>query len=50
MTAIGTGLAGYTADDIAPMFYGYPENCLMPDEFRAVISTMTEPVYPLDTE
>ena len=26
VTAIGTGLAGYTVDEIAPMFKGMPEN------------------------
>lgn len=27
VTQIGCGLAGYTAEDIAPMFYDAPSNC-----------------------
>lgn len=31
VTAVGCGLAGYTEADIAPMFKGAPENCILPD-------------------
>jgi len=34
VTAIGTGLAGYKHDDIAPMFAHAPPNCRLPDEWR----------------
>jgi hypothetical protein len=33
VTPIGTGYAGYTHEQIAPMFYGYPRNCVMPKEW-----------------
>ena len=35
VTAIGTGLAGYTHEDIAPMFARAPANCRLPDEWQA---------------
>jgi hypothetical protein len=34
MTAIGTGLAGYTHDQIAPMFKDAPFNVTFPPEWR----------------
>lgn len=37
VTPIGCGLAGYTPGDIAPMFSGAPINCILPDEFKAVL-------------
>ena len=40
ITAIGCGLAGYTPKDIAPLFAAAPANCLLPDEFRAVLDEM----------
>ena len=36
VTAIGTGLAGYRHEDIAPMFARAPANCRLPDEWRHV--------------
>lgn len=33
VTAIGTGLAGYSHEQIAPMFFGVPDNCEMPPEW-----------------
>lgn len=33
VTPIGTGLAGYRHEDIAPMFCGAPANCKLPDEW-----------------
>lgn len=33
LTAIGTGLAGYTPSDIAPMFNKAPPNVVRPKEF-----------------
>lgn len=37
VTAIGTGLAGYTHERIAPMFKGAPPNCDLPDEWRKIL-------------
>lgn len=37
VTALGTGLAGYSHADIAPMFRGAPSNCLMPDEWEVFL-------------
>lgn len=36
VTAIGTGLAGYTHEQIAPMFAGAPHNCNLPREWRHI--------------
>lgn len=33
VTAIGTGLAGYSHDQIAPMFANAPDNCDLPAEW-----------------
>jgi hypothetical protein len=33
VTRIGCGLAGYKDKDIAPMFAGAPNNCLLPTEW-----------------
>lgn len=37
LTPIGCGLAGYSPEDIAPMFVGAPSNVIMPNEFLAVL-------------
>ena len=37
VTAIGTGLAGYKHEQIAPMFRGAPSNCELPDEWRSIV-------------
>ena len=37
VTAIGCGLAGYTAPDIAPMFRNSPNNCILPNEFLSYL-------------
>lgn len=34
VTAIGTGLAGYRHDQIAPLFRKAPRNCYLPPEWR----------------
>ncbi len=36
VTKIGCGLAGYQESDIAPMFKDAPENCHLPDGWRAI--------------
>lgn len=35
VTKVGCGLAGYSEDDIAPMFARAPENCQLPEGWRA---------------
>lgn len=37
VTAIGTGLAGYTHGLIAPMFANAPDNCILPDEWVEIL-------------
>lgn len=34
IVAIGCGLAGFTPDQIAPMFKDAPKNCVLPNEFK----------------
>lgn len=34
VTRIGCGLAGYTDNDIAPMFASAPKNCILPEGWR----------------
>ena len=40
VTAIGTGLAGYTHAQIAPMFFNHPCNCLLPDEWDEYLDAL----------
>ena len=35
ITRIGCGLAGYTDDQIAPLFVEAPENCCLPEEWAS---------------
>lgn len=37
VTAIGTGLAGHSLDDMANMFTNYPDNCRIPPEWKRVL-------------
>lgn len=37
VTPIGTGLAGYSHEDIAPMFYSAPPNCIMPLQWKDLL-------------
>ena len=37
VTAIGTGLAGYSHVEIAPMFKDAPENCVLPNKWKEII-------------
>lgn len=37
VTAIGTGLAGYSHSEIAPMFMKSPENCELPVVWKSII-------------
>jgi hypothetical protein len=41
VTAIGTGLAGYRHEDIAPMFHDAPKNCLLPKEWAEILKRAT---------
>ena len=36
VTRVGCGLAGYTDEQIAPMFKNAPSNCLMPPEWVSI--------------
>jgi len=36
VTAVGTGLAGYRHEDIAPMFREAPSNCDLPPEWAGI--------------
>jgi len=38
VTRIGCGLAGYTDIQIAPLFKGVPDNCVMPAEWEQYIN------------
>lgn len=39
VTRIGCGIAGFIDQQIAPLFAGAPENCLLPDGWRALIDS-----------
>jgi hypothetical protein len=45
VTAIGCGLAGHKAEDIAPMFAGRSENVKLPEEFLEVLLGREVPEY-----
>ena len=49
VVAIGCGLAGYTPEDIAPMFAGCPENVELPYEFVTVLSRMAASIVVHDS-
>lgn len=38
ITPIGTGLAGYTHEQIAPLFKNAPANCQLPEEWKGLCS------------
>lgn len=38
VTPIGCGLAGYTPEQIAPLFHGAPSNVALPDEFAEILN------------
>jgi len=46
VTAIGTGLAGYSHDQIAPMFKGAPANCTLPSQWQSILEDQTCPPKP----
>lgn len=40
ITPIGCGLAGYSYEQIAPMFVGAPKNCHLPVEFERIVNAL----------
>lgn len=40
VTRIGCGLAGYTDEEIAPMFETVPENCILDQRWRTIVDAM----------
>ncbi len=44
VTPVGCGLAGMRPEQIAPMFKNVPKNCVLPDEFKAVLNNHAEPL------
>lgn len=42
VTRVGCGLAGYSNEDIAPMFQGVPSNCLMPVKWASLLTGADE--------
>lgn len=44
VVAIGCGLAGFTPEEIAPMFQGATPNVFLPDEFVEILEAMEEKV------
>lgn len=39
ITAVGCGLAGFNPRDVAPMFHGVPENCLLPPRWEQYLGS-----------
>lgn len=37
VTAVGTGLGGYSHDDIGSMFYSAPINCILPVKWKGIV-------------
>jgi hypothetical protein len=37
VTKVGCGIAGYTPEEVAPLFTGRPVNVVLPDAFRVVL-------------
>jgi len=49
LTPVGCGIAGYVAEQVAPMFASVPENVVMPESFvRALTRTDTAGSAPVD--
>lgn len=40
VTAVGTGLAGYTHSEIGPMFSAAPPNCSLPEQWRPFVDEL----------
>lgn len=39
LTPVGCGIAGYTAEEVAPMFADVPENVVMPESFARILGS-----------
>jgi hypothetical protein len=50
VTRVGCGLAGYTDQDIAPLFAGHPANCNMPPEWEQLLGPNARSGYPMTEE
>lgn len=48
VTALGTGLAGYTHEQIAPLFAHHPPNVLLPAEWDAILYDHAPPNTEVD--
>jgi hypothetical protein len=42
ITQIGCGLAGYTKEQIAPVFKGAPDNCVFPIEWKEIMESTND--------
>lgn len=49
VTRIGCGLAGYTKEDIAPMFLSAPPNCVLPKDWTQIRVTRGHREFCVDT-
>lgn len=50
VTRIGCGLAGYSNDDIAPMFIDAPGNCSLPDDWKHYVVSSQHTSIPVPDE
>lgn len=50
VTKVGCGLAGYTEEDIAPLFHSMPENVGLPSEFLEILEDREEYLMRLASE
>lgn len=41
VTRVGCGTAGYSDKQMAPLFVGVPENCLLPTEWHEILQSFT---------
>lgn len=52
VTKVGTGLAGYSDDQIGPLFAPVPPNCSLPNEWRVYVDALRAsrptPKHPAD--
>lgn len=41
VTPVGCGIAGFTVEEVAPLFAKAPDNCLLPPRFMKVLESQT---------
>jgi hypothetical protein len=46
VTEVGCGIAGYTAEEVAPFFRGAPGNAVLPGRFLAVLESGGQSSHP----